>query len=132
MTFDAILAQVLDLLQCQGRVSYRALKRRFDLDDAYREDLKAKLIKAQRLAIDEAGEVLGWAAPPQTQGLQDPATLVTQPMPISPLTTGGVPLFVEELTRMVLESGLLREREDHYEMTGPLPPLAIPSTLHDH
>ena len=36
--------------------------------------------------------------------------------------TDGVPLFVEELTRMVLESGLLREQEDHYELTGPLPP----------
>jgi hypothetical protein len=52
MRFDAILAQVLDLLQRQGRVSYRALKRRFDLDDAYLEDLKAEIIKAQRLAID--------------------------------------------------------------------------------
>ena len=45
--------------------------------------------------------------------------------------TDGVPLFVEELTKMVLESGLLQEREDHYELTGPLPPLAIPATLHD-
>ena len=32
---------------------------------------------------------------------------------------------------MVLESGLLQEREDRYELTGPLPPLAIPTTLHD-
>jgi TOMM system kinase/cyclase fusion protein len=45
--------------------------------------------------------------------------------------TDGVPLFVEELTKMVLESGLLEEREEHYELTGPLPPLAIPTTLHD-
>jgi len=45
--------------------------------------------------------------------------------------TDGVPLFVEELTKMVLESGLLREHEDRYELTGPLPQLAIPSTLHD-
>jgi predicted ATPase len=45
--------------------------------------------------------------------------------------TDGVPLFVEELTKMVLESGLLQEREDRYELTGPLPPLAIPATLHD-
>jgi predicted ATPase len=45
--------------------------------------------------------------------------------------TDGVPLFVEELTKMVLESGLLREREERYELTGPLPPLAIPTTLHD-
>ncbi len=45
--------------------------------------------------------------------------------------TDGVPLFVEELTKMVLESGLLQERENRYELTGPLPPLAIPTTLHD-
>src|SRR5215475_7155071 len=45
--------------------------------------------------------------------------------------TDGVPLFVEELTKMILESGLLQEREEHYELTGPLPPLAIPTTLHD-
>ena len=36
--------------------------------------------------------------------------------------TDGVPLFVEELTKMVLESGLLQEREERYELTGPLPP----------
>jgi class 3 adenylate cyclase len=45
--------------------------------------------------------------------------------------TDGVPLFVEELTKMVLESGLLQEREEHYDLTGSLPPLAIPATLHD-
>ena len=45
--------------------------------------------------------------------------------------TDGVPLFVEELTKMVLESGLLQEGEDRYELTAPLPPLAIPATLHD-
>jgi TOMM system kinase/cyclase fusion protein len=45
--------------------------------------------------------------------------------------TDGVPLFVEELTKTVLESGLLREGEDCYELAGPLPPLAIPATLHD-
>jgi len=32
---------------------------------------------------------------------------------------------------MLLESGLLREEDEHYELTGPLPPLAIPTTLHD-
>jgi class 3 adenylate cyclase/predicted ATPase len=45
--------------------------------------------------------------------------------------TDGVPLFVEELTKMVLESGLLQEREGYYELMGPLAPLAIPETLHD-
>ena len=45
--------------------------------------------------------------------------------------TDGVPLFVEELTKAVLESGLLEDAGDHYELSGPLPPLAIPATLHD-
>jgi class 3 adenylate cyclase/predicted ATPase len=46
-------------------------------------------------------------------------------------STDGVPLFVEELTKMVLESGILREAHDRYELTGPLPALAIPATLQD-
>jgi predicted ATPase len=45
--------------------------------------------------------------------------------------TDGVPLFLEELTKSVLESGLLREVSDRYVLDRPLPPLAIPSTLHD-
>jgi predicted ATPase len=45
--------------------------------------------------------------------------------------TDGIPLFVEELTKTVLESGLLQDAGDHYELAGPLPPLAIPSTLQD-
>jgi predicted ATPase/class 3 adenylate cyclase len=45
--------------------------------------------------------------------------------------TDGVPLFVEELTKVVLESGLLQEQDDRYDLMGPLPPLAIPATLHD-
>jgi predicted ATPase/class 3 adenylate cyclase len=45
--------------------------------------------------------------------------------------TDGIPLFVEELTKAVLESGLLRETDGYYELTGPLPPLAIPATLQD-
>lgn len=43
----------------------------------------------------------------------------------------GVPLFVEELTKMVLESGMVEEREGRYELTGPLAELAIPMTLQD-
>ena len=45
--------------------------------------------------------------------------------------TDGVPLFVEELTKAVLEGGLLRAEAGRYVLTGPLPPLAIPTTLHD-
>ena len=45
--------------------------------------------------------------------------------------TDGVPLFVEELTKAVLEAGWLQEGEDSYALTGPVPPLAIPATLQD-
>jgi class 3 adenylate cyclase/predicted ATPase len=45
--------------------------------------------------------------------------------------TDGVPLFVEELTKTVLESGLLEDRGDRFALTGPLPSLAIPATLKD-
>jgi predicted ATPase/class 3 adenylate cyclase len=45
--------------------------------------------------------------------------------------TDGVPLFVEELTKMLLESTLLREEADHYALTGPLAAVTIPTTLYD-
>jgi class 3 adenylate cyclase/pimeloyl-ACP methyl ester carboxylesterase len=45
--------------------------------------------------------------------------------------TDGIPLFVEELTKVVLESGLVRDLGDRFVLTGPLPPLAIPATLQD-
>jgi class 3 adenylate cyclase/tetratricopeptide (TPR) repeat protein len=45
--------------------------------------------------------------------------------------TDGVPLFVEELTKTVLESGLLTDAGDRFDLAGPLSPLAIPTTLHD-
>jgi predicted ATPase/class 3 adenylate cyclase len=60
MTFEELLDQAIALLQRRGRLTYRALKRQFDLDDAYLEDLKTELIKGQRLAVDEDGEVLVW------------------------------------------------------------------------
>ena len=45
--------------------------------------------------------------------------------------TDGVPLFVEELTKSVLESGVLREEADRYVLDRALPPFAIPTSLHD-
>jgi predicted ATPase len=44
--------------------------------------------------------------------------------------TDGVPLFIEELTKSVVESGLVAEAGDHYSATGPVTPLAIPTSLH--
>ena len=76
-----------------------------------------------RLPRRQAAEMTGRVA----HGKALPAEVVEQVV----AKTDGVPLFVEELTKMVLESGLLQEREERYELTGPLPPLAIPTTLHD-
>ena len=45
--------------------------------------------------------------------------------------TGGIPLFVEELTKTVLDSGLMRVEETGYVLDGPLPQRAIPATIHD-
>jgi hypothetical protein len=66
MTFDEILDQVLEMLQRRGRVSYRALKRQFDLADAYLADLKAEIIDVHRSAMDQEGTILVWTGEPST------------------------------------------------------------------
>ncbi len=87
MDFYAILDQVIALLRQRQRVTYRALQRQFGCDDAYLEDLKAELIEAQRLAVDEDGRILIWtghadrssSAPPpppaSLQSVEPPVTL---------------------------------------------------------
>jgi class 3 adenylate cyclase/tetratricopeptide (TPR) repeat protein len=60
MTFEEILDQAIAMLQRRGRVTYRTLKRQFQLDDEALEDVKVELIKGQRFAVDEDGEVLVW------------------------------------------------------------------------
>src|SRR5438093_6445155 len=83
MDFEAILDQAIAMLQRRGRVTYRALKRQFNLDDAFLEDLTVELIKGQRLARDEDGEVLVW--------IGDAAALTT-PVPMPLPATGPAPL----------------------------------------
>lgn len=88
MTFDEVLEQVRELLRSKGRVAYRALKRRFGLDDEYLEDLKAELIDAEQAARDENGTVLVWtgATPIQRSSLQvqsSPQPLIPSPQPLA-------------------------------------------------
>ena len=76
MEFDALLAQVLDLLQREGRVSNRALNQRFQLNDEYIEALKDEIIEAKQQAIDRDGRVLVWIGDPPTAqepGAESPA-----------------------------------------------------------
>jgi TOMM system kinase/cyclase fusion protein len=70
MTFDEILREVLTLVQRQGRMSYRALKRRFELDDQYLDDLKEELSYSYAKQVREEGLGLEWIG----EGAQSAAT----------------------------------------------------------
>ena len=75
MSFDELLDQAIDLLRKRGRLTYRSLRRQFELDDDLLADLSFELIEGQRLAIDEGGSVLVWV------GDGPPApTVVTPPV----------------------------------------------------
>lgn len=58
MDFYEVLEQVLVLLQRHGRLSYRALKLQFQLDDEYLDTLKEELIVVQKVAVDQDGRML--------------------------------------------------------------------------
>src|SRR5262245_61733621 len=96
MSVDEILAEVVALLQKEGRISYRLLKRRFALDDDYLEDLKAELIDAKRLAADEDGKVLVWVGDdsPESrgQGLASEQIQGTKPILPAPMLQAQVSL----------------------------------------
>ena len=101
MTFEEVLDQALEMLRRRGRVTYRALQRQFGLDDAYLADLKAEIIEAQRLAVDENGTVLVWTGgadpatiplPAQSEPLRATQTNQTAPIaptPVAPGSTDG-------------------------------------------
>ena len=60
MTFKEVMDQVITWLQQDQRISYRALKRQFALEDDYLEDLKVELIEVKQVAVDQDGKVLVW------------------------------------------------------------------------
>jgi DNA-binding winged helix-turn-helix (wHTH) protein len=64
-------------------------------------------------------------------GVADGRTLPSEVMEQIVSKSDGIPLFVEELTKAILESGLLTKDESSYQLSGPLPLLAIPLTLQD-
>src|SRR5215813_6086904 len=77
MTFDEILAQIIDLLKRQGRVSYPALKRRFALDDEYIQDLKAEILYVHPV-VDDEGKGLIWTGEAERQSVPTSPQLVQQ------------------------------------------------------
>jgi class 3 adenylate cyclase/predicted ATPase len=133
MDFDELLANILQLLQQEKRLSYRALKRRFALDDEYLEDVKAEIIQAKQLARDEAGAVLVWTGsgdpppspPPQPAPEAAPPARVA-PSPVGPPTPDAerrqlTVLFCDLVDSTVLASQLdpedLREVVRAYQDT---------------
>ena len=83
MDFYEVLDQVVALLRTRGRVTYRALKLQFELDDEHLDTLKAELIEAQRVAADEDGKVLMWVGDASVASGQFP---VASPQPPAPST----------------------------------------------
>jgi hypothetical protein len=81
MKFSEMVDQAIEFLRRRERVSYRALKREFDLDDESLEDLKVELIDAQRIAVDEDGKVLVWAGGTTAASSQLPVANPQSPTP---------------------------------------------------
>ena len=79
MTFNEVLSQTIAMLGQHGRVSYRALKRQFDIDNDYLEDLKYEIIEVQQLAVDQDHNILVWTGG-DPEGTPVPTS---QPDPIS-------------------------------------------------
>src|SRR3989441_9677962 len=106
MTFEELLDQAIALLQRRGRLTYRALKRQFNLDDDYLEDVKAELIQGQRLAVDEDGAVLVWTSDARTA-----PTVSSKPVeaPVRAPLTYTPPYLVEKI--LTSKSALEGERK---------------------
>jgi len=80
-------------------------------------------LSVNRLTREQSGGIINWIV----NNKRLPAAIFNDII----RKTDGTPLFVEELTKMVLESNALQEMADHYKLTEPFSNLAIPSTLHD-
>ena len=118
----------LDLL---GMLLDRAPANRMMAVITYRDDSHPALadregvteLRLRRLAPEESTAVIERVA----GGLRLPDEVERQIVD----RTDGVPLFVEELTKNLLESGLLARADGRWELIAPLPPMAVPATLHD-
>src|SRR5262245_23351267 len=83
MTFDEVLDQVRELLQQRGRVTYRSLKLRYQLDDELLTGVIDELISAERVAADEGGKVLVWTGGTEVISSQ---SSVVSPQPLASST----------------------------------------------
>jgi hypothetical protein len=127
MTFKEILAQIIAWLQHDKRLSYRALKRQFDLDEAYLEDLKLEIIEVRQLAVDQDGKMLVWTGkaaatsqhiPQSPQTDQWPETQEGRMTPAAPLAAESWALEAERRQLTVMFCDLA----DSTSLSGQLDP----------
>jgi class 3 adenylate cyclase len=83
MDFYTMLDQAIAVLRQRQRVTYRALKRQFALDDDALEDLKAELLYAHPQVRDDAGQGLVWTGEPALAPAA--ASASAPPLPLAPL-----------------------------------------------
>ena len=122
---DASTLELLDLIvgRAQTAPIFVILSFRSEFSPPW--PLRAHMVQMtlSRLPRKEAESIIGRVA----GGKRLPDAVVQQLV----TRTDGIPLFVEELTKTVLEMGVLEEHDDRFELRGPLPALAIPATLQD-
>ena len=132
MEFYAVLDQVVDLLRQRGRVTYRALKLQFTLDDNALETLKEELIYSQRLAVDEQGKVLVWAGnsasatPPALGQDQERAPLAYTPPHLTDKILAARPALEGERKQVTV---LFADLKDSTELIRGLDPEAAQQLL---
>ena len=132
MEFYAVLDQVVELLRQRGRVTYRALKLQFDLDDNALETLKEELIDAQRLAVDEQGKVLIWtgnsasATPPALGQDQEHVPLAYTPPHLTDKILAARPALEGERKQVTV---LFADLKDSTELIRGLDPEAAQQLL---
>jgi class 3 adenylate cyclase/predicted ATPase len=131
MTFDEVLAQIIDLLKRQGRVSYGALKRRYALDEAYLEDLKGEILYVHESDVQADERGFTWVgeqitAPLQTS--QQPEAQATQPPQPEPLPTEPRPREAERRQLTVMFCDLV----DSTKLSSQLDPEDYREVVREH
>src|SRR4029453_11592048 len=83
VTFEEVLTQAIAMLQRLGRVSYRALKVQFQLDDDLLPPLKGEIVEVHQLARDQEGKMLVWTGDTTATALSLPATPDQESAPLT-------------------------------------------------
>jgi len=82
MTFEEIVDQALEMVRRRGQVSYRMIKRQFDLDDDVLEDLKEEILYAQPQVIDDEGKGLIWTGETEAAPVTTSQPDQSEPQPV--------------------------------------------------